>query len=52
MAEVGKHWQGIVFPHVEYLKTDRPYDEMDEIPIEFWREFVLNVNKVGHISLI
>ena len=43
---VRRHWQGIVFPHVEYLKTDRP-DELDFIPIEFWREFLLNVKEVG-----
>jgi hypothetical protein len=47
MEEVRQHWQGIVFPHVESLKTDRRRDELDEIPIEFWREFLLNVNKVG-----
>jgi hypothetical protein len=45
MVEVGQHWQGIVFPHVEYLETDRWYKEMDEIPREFWREFLLNVKK-------
>jgi hypothetical protein len=47
MVEVRQHWQGIVFPHVEYLETDRWYVEMEEIPIEFWREFLLNVKKVG-----
>jgi hypothetical protein len=47
MVEVRQHWQGIVFPHVEYLEIDRLYDELDKIPIEFWREFLLNVNKVG-----
>jgi hypothetical protein len=46
MVEVRRHWQGIVFPHVEYLETDRHYKEMEEIPIEFWREFLLNVNEV------
>ena len=46
MVEVRQHWQGTVFPHVEHLKTNRPYDELDEIPIEFWREFLLNVSKV------
>ena len=46
-VEVRQHWQGIVFPHVEYLETDRSYDELDEIPIEFWREFLLNVNEVA-----
>ena len=52
MAEVRQHWQGTVFPHVEYLETDRlvSYRELDEIPIEFWREFLLNVNKVVPIS--
>jgi hypothetical protein len=47
MEEVRQHWQGIVFPHVEYLETDRPLYELEEIPIEFWREFLLNVNEVG-----
>jgi hypothetical protein len=47
MVEVRQHWQGIVFPHVEYLEMDRWYDKMEEIPIEFWREFLLNVKKVG-----
>ena len=47
MIEVRRHWQGTVFPHVEYLKTDRSYfDELEEIPIEFWREFLLNVKRV------
>ena len=48
MAEVRQHWQGVVFPHVEYLETDRLvwYGELDEIPIEFWREFLLNVKEV------
>ena len=51
MVEVRQHWQGIVFPHVEYLKMDRraldrQYDELDKIPIEFWREFLLNVIEV------
>jgi hypothetical protein len=45
--EVRQHWQGVVFPHVEYLEVDRPYEEINEIPIEFWREFLLNVNEVG-----
>ena len=41
MVEVRRHWQGIVFPHVEYLETNRPYNiqvnqvEEPEIPIEF-----------------
>jgi hypothetical protein len=46
MVEVRQHWQGIVFPHVEDLETDRSCVEMDDIPIEIWREFLLNVNKV------
>jgi hypothetical protein len=47
MAEVRQHWQGTVFPHVEYLMmTDRSSYEVNEIPLEFWREFLLNVNKV------
>jgi hypothetical protein len=46
MEEVRRHWQGTVFPHVEYLETDRNCAEMDEIPIEFWREFLLNVIEV------
>ena len=46
MEEVRQHWQGTVFPHVEYLETDRRRDELNEIPIEFWREFLLKVNKV------
>ena len=44
---VRQHWQGIVFPYVEYLDTDRPYSEIGDIPMKFWREFLLNVNKVG-----
>ena len=48
MVEVRQHWQGTVFPHVEYLETDRTSYEMKEIPIKFWREFLLNVNEVGH----
>jgi len=46
MVEVRRRWQGTVFPHVEYLETDRPYGELDGIPIEFWREFLLNVKEV------
>ena len=46
MVEVRQHWQGIVFPHVEYLEVDRFDEELEEIPIEFWREFLLNVNEV------
>jgi hypothetical protein len=46
MVEVRRHWQGTVFPHVEYLETDRTYKEMDKIPFEFWKEFLLNVKKV------
>ena len=47
MEEVNQHWHGVVFPHVEYLVTDRSYEEMAEIPIEFWREFLVKVSKVG-----
>ena len=47
MVEVRQFWQGITFPHVEHLETDRLYDELDRIPIEFWREFLLNVNEVA-----
>lgn len=43
MAEVCQHWQGVVFP-VEYLETDQR--AFDKFPIEFWMEFLLNVNKV------
>jgi hypothetical protein len=46
MVEVRQHWQGIVFPHVECLEIDRPNDELEKIPIEFWKEFLLNVNEV------
>ena len=48
MMEVRRHWQGTVtvFSHVEYLKADILYEELNEIPIEFWREFLLKVNKV------
>jgi hypothetical protein len=46
MVEVRRHWQGIVFPHVECLETGQQYDELDKIPTEFWREFLLNVNEV------
>ena len=46
MVEVRQLWQGITFPHVEHLETDRAYDELNKIPIEFWREFLLNVNEV------
>jgi hypothetical protein len=54
MEEVRQHWQGIVFPHVEHLKTDRLRYEMDLIPRGFWREFLLNVNTVceDHVSFI
>jgi hypothetical protein len=43
------HWQGIVFPHVEYLETDRWPNELDLIPNEFWREFLSNVD--DHVIL-
>ena len=48
MVEVRQHWEGIVFPHVtvECLDTDRPHAELDEIPIEFWKEFLSNVKEV------
>ena len=46
IAEVRQCWQGIVFPHVEHLKTDRVSWGTDKIPIEFWREFLLNVKTV------
>ena len=46
MIEVRRHWQGIVFPHVEYLETDPKFDDSTKIPIEFWREFLLNVIEV------
>ena len=46
MVEVRQHWQGTVFRHVEHLKMNRLYDELDEILIEFWREFLLNVTEV------
>lgn len=42
---VRHHWQGIVFPHVQYLETNLSY-ELDSIPFGFWREFLLNVKKV------
>jgi hypothetical protein len=44
--EVRQHWQGIVFPHDEYLQTDRRRKEIELIPMEFWREFLLNVKEV------
>ena len=50
MVEVRQHWQGIVFPYVERLEADRLYDELDEIPFEFWREFLPNVNEVTVVS--
>ena len=42
MVEVRHHWQGIVSLRVEYLETDRRYDELNklEIPIEFHKEFL------------
>ena len=46
MEEVRQYCQGIVFPHVEYLETDRPSVEIGLIPIEFWREFLPNVKDV------
>ena len=42
---VRRHWQGIVFPHVQHLNTDRSYD-MNSTPFEFWREFLPNLQKV------
>ena len=47
MKEVRDYWQGIVFPYAEDLATDRRRKEIDRIPIEFWREFLPNVKKVG-----
>jgi hypothetical protein len=47
MEEMIQHWHGIVFPHVECLVMDRSYEGMAEVPIEFWRKYLLNVNKVG-----
>ena len=41
-----RHWKGIVFPHVEYLVINKSYEESDEIPIEFWREFLPDVKEV------
>ena len=29
--EVRQHWQGTVFPLVEYLETDRPYYQMMDV---------------------
>ena len=46
---VRRHWQGIVFPHVEYLETDRC---SEIIPIEFWKEFLTNVKKCKCIDHI
>ena len=47
MEEVIQHWHGIVFPHVECLIMDhRSYQGMTEFPIEFWRKFLVKVNKV------
>ena len=37
---VHRHWQGTVFPHVEYLEMDQC---LGLIPIEFWREFLTKV---------
>ena len=45
-AEVRQHWQGVVFPHVEYLDRWDDFIKL-EIPIEFWRELLLNVNKIS-----
>jgi hypothetical protein len=48
MIKVRQHWQGIVFPHVEYLEIE-PLSELDLIsliPREFWREFLSNVKEV------
>ena len=44
--ELSQHWEGIVFPHVEYLDTDIWREELEAIPIEFWREFLPNVKEV------
>ena len=44
--ELSQHWQGIVFPHVEYLETDLEVNELDLLPIDFWREFLPNVKEV------
>ena len=55
MVEVRQHWRGIVFPHVEFLEVDQPYDyDLDSIPIEFWREFLLIVSEVvsRHVSFL
>ena len=41
---VRQHWQGVVFPHVEHLKTDQSY--YDSTPFKFWREFLPNLQKV------
>ena len=46
LEEVRRHWQGIVFPHVEYLETDLEVNELDLFPIDFWREFLPNVKEV------
>ena len=46
MGEVRQHWPGTVFPHVEYLDTDRSRNELDTISIEFWREFLPNIKEV------
>ena len=45
MGKVRQHWQGTVFPHVECMET---IYEFKEIPIEFWREFLSNVNEVRY----
>ena len=47
MKEVHQHWQGIVFPLVEYLQMDRwRIIELISIPIEFWRVYLSNVKEV------
>ena len=45
MVKVRQHWQCTVFPHVECMET---IYEFKEISIEFWREFLSNVNEVRY----
>ena len=47
MIEARQYWKGTVFPHVEYLDVFRLF-EVEEIPIEFWREYLLKVIKVRY----
>ena len=49
MVELRRHWQGTVFPHVEYLAIDRKYEEVDKIPVEFWREFLPSIKEVRNL---